>query len=1302
MLINISKSKMSYPNRMILSVFIITFIMIAALTIFSISVIAENHPPVIDITHPEHGSTVDSIVEVKGTTEDPDEGDEIEGVWIRIDEGEWQEATDTSEHDDWSSWERKWNTKEFENGWHDITAKVYDGEEHGDDSIEVKVENGEENHPPVIDIKHPEHGSTVDSVVEVKGTTEDPDENDEIEGVWVRIDEGEWQEATDTSEHDDWSSWEHEWNTKEFENGWHDITAKVYDGEEHGDDSIEVKVENGEENHAPVIDIKHPEHGSTVDGVVEVKGTTEDPDEGDEIEGVWVRIDEGEWHEATDTSEHDDWSSWVWEWNTKEFENGWHDITAKVYDGEEHGDDVTEVKVENGEENHAPNIEITHPEHEATVHGTVLIKGSTSDEDGDEIESVYVYFDDKEDKGGYAEDTSEGEQPKYKTWRYEWNTREFENGWHHIHAVAYDGKEHGSDMIGVKVENEGENHAPNIEITHPEHEATVHGTVLIKGITSDEDGDEIESVYVYFDDKEDKGVYAEDTSEGEQPKYKTWRYEWNSREFENGWHHIHAVAYDGKEHGSDMIGVKVENEGENYAPNVEITHPEHEATVHGTILIKGSTSDENGDEIESVYVYFDDKEDKGGYAEDTSEGEQPKYKTWRYEWNTREFENGWHHIHAVAYDGNEHGSDKIGVTVENGEENKAPFIDIKEPEHESTVDGIVVVKGVAEDPNEDDEIEGVWVRIDEGEWHEATDTSDIKNWHYWSFEWDTTKYDNAWHRISAKAYDGEKYEDDSIEVKVENNEENHAPEIYIIYPEHENTLDGIVVVEGEVEDPDGGEEIEGVWIRIDEGEWHEAIDTSDHGDWSTWEFDWDTTKNKDGWYRISAKVYDGEKYGDDHKEVKVSNEKENHPPKIEITQPGNGDTIHGTIIIKGVTNDVDGDEIESVYIYFNDNEKNGGYADDTSGEEQPKYKTWKYEWNTGEFENGWHAVHASVYDGQKLGTHTIELNVQNDKFITSDDKNEDPQTQINDVQVYELSFSEVDIIQNSQIEIYYYVINNGNFPTTEFQSYLYIDDVLISENTFSSLSIGEEFKITLDWVVNMEVGEHKIKVIVDPENKVQESNEENNVIEQSIEIKTKESTDSSEEIINKISTPMIIGSIGLVTVFSSFLLFGSEIGKFKFLSLLFLPLYTRIRKENVLDNETRGMIKGYILANPGDHYNSIKKSMGLSNGTLAHHLNILEKNGYIKSANGGMYKRFYPKGMNIPTSNGGELSEIQKMIVKKIKETPGISQKDIASLLGVSAPTIKYHIDRLVNNKIIKQERKGIFVGYYCKDSNKE
>ncbi|MCK5548184.1 MAG: winged helix-turn-helix transcriptional regulator, partial [Thermoplasmata archaeon] len=172
--------------------------------------------------------------------------------------------------------------------------------------------------------------------------------------------------------------------------------------------------------------------------------------------------------------------------------------------------------------------------------------------------------------------------------------------------------------------------------------------------------------------------------------------------------------------------------------------------------------------------------------------------------------------------------------------------------------------------------------------------------------------------------------------------------------------------------------------------------------------------------------------------------------------------------------------------------------------------------------------------------------------------------------------------------------------------------------------------------------------------------------------------------------PMLIAVMGIVGVGSMFM---SENTKYRFY-LFFLPLMAKLRKKDVLEHETRGLIRGYIIANPGDHFNSIKKALALNNGTLAYHLHVLEKEGMVRSRRFGKFTRLFPSGMRIP-ENGSRYSEIQAMIMDKIKETPGITQKEIATIIGVTKPTINYHVGKLQGDGVVEGRRFGIQIRYF-------
>ncbi len=170
---------------------------------------------------------------------------------------------------------------------------------------------------------------------------------------------------------------------------------------------------------------------------------------------------------------------------------------------------------------------------------------------------------------------------------------------------------------------------------------------------------------------------------------------------------------------------------------------------------------------------------------------------------------------------------------------------------------------------------------------------------------------------------------------------------------------------------------------------------------------------------------------------------------------------------------------------------------------------------------------------------------------------------------------------------------------------------------------------------------------------------------------------------------IVVGGAGIITILVviAVFLFWNENALFGLL-LLLVPLYTKLKREKVLDHFVRGKIYGYILANPGEHYNAIREALDLTNGSLAHHLRTLEREGFIKSKKFGVFRRFYPMKMKIP-DDSLMVNEIQKTIMAIIKKHPGISQKEIAADINLTPPTVNYHIGILSRLGLIQVTRSG-------------
>ncbi|MBN1539294.1 MAG: PKD domain-containing protein [Candidatus Thermoplasmatota archaeon] len=165
---------------------------------------------------------------------------------------------------------------------------------------------------------------------------------------------------------------------------------------------------------------------------------------------------------------------------------------------------------------------------------------------------------------------------------------------------------------------------------------------------------------------------------------------------------------------------------------------------------------------------------------------------------------------------------------------------------------------------------------------------------------------------------------------------------------------------------------------------------------------------------------------------------------------------------------------------------------------------------------------------------------------------------------------------------------------------------------------------------------------------------------------------------------MISGSAVLLIGGGFAFAMSTDIGRWRFF-LLFIPLFSRIKRDEVLDNFERGRIYQYIIMNPGDYFSHIKGMLGLNNGTLTYHLKVLEQREFIRSVTEGSLKRFYPFGMRV---DAGGHRDIQSMILEFLALNPGMSQKEIARSLGVHVSTINYHINMMVGAGLLRSDRR--------------
>jgi len=271
------------------------------------------------------------------------------------------------------------------------------------------------------------------------------------------------------------------------------------------------------------------------------------------------------------------------------------------------------------------------------------------------------------------------------------------------------------------------------------------------------------------------------------------------------------------------------------------------------------------------------------------------------------------------------------------------------------------------------------------------------------------------------------------------------------------------------------------------------------------------------------------------------------------------------------------------------------------------------------------------------------------------------------------------------VTVHVSVKNVGNIPAANVKTGFYIDSKEIETKNIMSIRRNDVTELTFSW--KAEAGEHSLMVYADPYDEIDESNENNNMYTATLSV----ADEGGQNMVGSEPPPPLVSRdagavLAAVGALSLLGLLGLYSDKYRFFTI-FAPLYTRIKKKHVLDHFTRGRIYGYVEANPGAHYNIIRESLGLNNGSLAYHLRMLEKTEYVISRKAGKCRYFYPSSMNISEKNG--LSNLQNSILEKIVEAPDITQKEIADETGVSQQVISYNVKKMMKDGVVKTKKNG-------------
>jgi predicted transcriptional regulator len=148
--------------------------------------------------------------------------------------------------------------------------------------------------------------------------------------------------------------------------------------------------------------------------------------------------------------------------------------------------------------------------------------------------------------------------------------------------------------------------------------------------------------------------------------------------------------------------------------------------------------------------------------------------------------------------------------------------------------------------------------------------------------------------------------------------------------------------------------------------------------------------------------------------------------------------------------------------------------------------------------------------------------------------------------------------------------------------------------------------------------------------------------------------------------------------------------------------FKRISRNNILDNSSREIIYKCVKENPGSQLAELNRSTGFTYKNLIYHLNILVNLGMVTSEECKNTTRYFENSGKFSYEERAMLMHLNHPSDKKIIETilhhPGISRHDISSHIGISGPSVSWHMHFLLHDNIIEQKKEGTIARHYLPD----
>ncbi len=129
-----------------------------------------------------------------------------------------------------------------------------------------------------------------------------------------------------------------------------------------------------------------------------------------------------------------------------------------------------------------------------------------------------------------------------------------------------------------------------------------------------------------------------------------------------------------------------------------------------------------------------------------------------------------------------------------------------------------------------------------------------------------------------------------------------------------------------------------------------------------------------------------------------------------------------------------------------------------------------------------------------------------------------------------------------------------------------------------------------------------------------------------------------------------------------------------------MGLFTRLRKDRLLDHPARAHLHQAIEEEPGIHFQALLDRTGLANGQASHHLSVMVRAGLLTAVRARGYATYFLYGTvdaPIMMALGAVRSPTAVEVLRAVAARPGVATRSVARQLGRPESTVRHHASRL-------------------------